>query len=191
MQPWEKILTARGCVFEAAPLLERDGEKVSSSRIRALIGERRFVEADALLGSPYELRGDVVMGDGRGHELGYPTANIAGPVEKLIPGPGVYACRARYEGRSYEAVTSLGDKPTFGGRNFTIETYIPALSASIYGHQIALTEWHFLRTQERFADVSALVLQMGRDVDRMRAHFRTSESNQAAASGSSRTVERS
>lgn len=191
----QTMLTARGCVFEAAPLLERDGEKVSSSRIRALIAERRFAEADALLGSPYALRGMVVMGDGRGHELGYPTANMVVPAQKLVPGAGVYACRAHYEGRSYDAVTSLGDKPTFGGQGFTIETYIPGFNASIYGHQLSLSEWHFLRAQERFPDASALVLQMRRDVESMRSHFRGALSNQANAyhrpTGAERSVERS
>jgi riboflavin kinase/FMN adenylyltransferase len=158
------FLLARDCKFEAAPLLERDGEKISSSRIRSLIQECRFATADELLGSPYQVRGIVEPGDGRGHLLGYPTANLALKPEKLIPEPGVYACQAKVGGREHRAVTSIGDKPTFGGAELAVETYIPNFDASIYGEQITLTKWRFLRKQERFASVADLVAQMGADV---------------------------
>ncbi len=158
------VLGADGCAFEAAALLERDGEKVSSSRIRALIAEMRFVEADTLLGSPYQVRGIVTTGDGRGHELGYPTANLALVPEKLIPPAGVYATVAHHLGSTYPSVTSIGDKPTFGGKELTVETYLPGFARSIYGDQLTLTDWRFIRAQERFADRAALVRQIALDV---------------------------
>jgi riboflavin kinase/FMN adenylyltransferase len=158
------VLTAHGCLFEAAPLLERDGERVSSSRIRELIGEMHFAEADALLGSPYRVRGLVVTGDGRGHELGYPTANLAVDPEKLIPPPAVYATTVWHEGKSYPSVTSIGDKPTFGGGTLTVETYIPGFDATIYGDQLGLTHWRFVRAQQRFNGRAALVEQIALDV---------------------------
>jgi len=158
------ILRADGCAFEAAPLLERDGEKVSSSRIRELIAEKRFEQADVLLGSPYQVRGIVSTGDGRGHELGYPTANLAIIPEKLIPPAGVYATRAHHNGRTHLSVTSIGDKPTFGGSDLTVETYIPGFDKTIYGDQIALTAWRFIRNQERFSGREELIQQMALDV---------------------------
>ena len=160
------MLTREGCFFEAAPLLERDGERISSSRIRELIGEMRFAEADALLGSPYRLRGIVVTGDGRGHELGYPTANLKIDPEKLIPPPAVYVTTAWHEGKSYPSVTSIGDKPTFGGGAIVVETYIPGFAATIYGDQLALTQWRFVRAQQRFNGRAALVEQIAQDVQR-------------------------
>ncbi len=160
----QSVLTARGCAFEAAPLLERDGEKVSSSRIRELITEMRFAQADALLGSPYQVRGIVTQGDGRGHELGYPTANLTIVAEKLIPPAGVYATTVAHEGRQRPSVTSIGDKPTFGGSELTVETYIPGFDKTIYGDQLALSQWRFLRAQERFPNKEALIQQMARDV---------------------------
>ncbi len=158
------VLTAQGCAFEAAPLLERDGELVSSSRIRSLIGEMRFEQADSLLGSSYRVRGIVTTGDGRGHELGYPTANLAIIAEKLIPPAGVFATLAHHSGATYPSVTSIGDKPTFGGSELTVETSLPGFDRSIYGDQLALTKWRFLRAQERFPDRASLVKQIALDV---------------------------
>ena len=158
------ILETHGCKFEAAPLLERDGEKISSSRIRALIGENRFETADELLGSPYEVRGIVEVGEGRGQLLGFPTANLAIRPEKLIPKPGVYACRARVDGTDYRALTSIGDNPTFGGAAITVETHIPKFDASIYGREVAVSRWRWLRKQERFASAEELIRQMKADV---------------------------
>jgi riboflavin kinase / FMN adenylyltransferase len=158
------ILSGEGCAFEAAPLLERDGEKVSSSHIRELIAQMKFDEADALLGSPYQVRGIVTTGDGRGHELGYPTANLAIVEEKLIPPAAVYATRLQHEGSTHLSVTSIGDKPTFGGRFLTVETYVPGFDKSIYGDQLTLTNWRFIRKQERFARREELIAQIGLDV---------------------------
>ncbi len=158
------VLEAHACAFEAAPLLERDAERVSSSRIRSLINEMRFEQADALLGSAYQVRGNVTLGDGRGHELGYPTANLAIAPEKLIPPAGVFATTAHHSGKTYPSVTSIGDKPTFGGGKLTLETYLPGFDKSIYGDQLALTGWRFLRKQERFAGREALINQIALDV---------------------------
>lgn len=159
-----RVLPPLGCAFEAAPLLEREGERISSSRIRELIAQRRFAEADELLGVPYALRGLVETGDGRGHVLGYPTANLAIAPDKLIPPPGVYAATARLEGQQYGAVVSIGDKPTFGGGKVVVEAYLLEFARSIYGAQLTLLNWTFLRDQERFDGISGLVAQIERDV---------------------------
>jgi riboflavin kinase / FMN adenylyltransferase len=160
----ERVLRAQGCSFEAAPLLEREGEKVSSSRIRSLIAEKKFEQADLLLGSPYRVRGLVTTGDGRGHDLGFPTANLDIARDKLIPPTGVYATTAALDGVSYRSVTSIGNKATFGGTAIAVETYIMDFSSSIYGEQIALTHWRFLRDQQRFVTAGELIAQMHRDV---------------------------
>lgn len=162
-----RVLTAGGCAFEAAPLLERDGEKVSSSRIRSLILERRFAQAEALLGSAYTVRGLVTTGEGRGHELGFPTANLQIADDKLIPPSGVYATRATIGGREFASLTSIGDKPTFGTHALTVETFMLDFEGTVYGEQLALDQWRFLREQERFADANELVAQMRRDVARL------------------------
>lgn len=165
----QRVLEALGCRFESAQLTESGGEKISSSRIRSLIESRDFAEADRLLGSPYAVRGIVTTGDGRGHLLGYPTANLTIPEEKLIPPDGVYGAVAHYDGADYGAVISIGSKPTFGGKDTVVEAYILDFERSIYGEQLALREWHFVRDQVRYDGAEALVRQMHRDVAMVRA----------------------
>lgn len=163
-----RVLEARGCRFESAPLAESGGEKISSSRIRALIEERRFDAADRLLGSPYVVRGVVSAGEGRGHVLGYPTANLALPDDKLVPPDGVYAAVAHLDGADHAAVVSIGSKPTFGGMTSVVEAHLLDFDRSIYGEQLTLRAWSFVRDQERFESADALVGQMGRDVAAVR-----------------------
>ena len=107
-------------------------------------------------------------GDGRGHSLGFPTANLAIAAEKLVPPPGVYAAVARYDGRDWTAVVSIGDKPTFGGARNVVEAYILDFQRSIYGEQLGLRHWRFVRDQVRYDGAVALVEQMRRDVEAVR-----------------------
>jgi len=162
------FLKPKGCSVESADLLESGGEKVSSSRIRELISSRRFAEADELLGSAYTLRGVVSGGEGRGHLLGFPTANLSTAPEKLVPPPGVYGATARHDGADREAVVSIGDKPTFGGAHNVVEVYVLDFRRSIYGEQMGLREWNFVRDQVRYDGPAQLIEQMRRDVAAVR-----------------------
>lgn len=164
----KRVLASRGCLVEHARLTEIDGEPVSSTRIRGLIEARRFAEADRLLGSPYTLRGIVEAGDGRGHLLGFPTANLRIAAEKLFPPDGVYAATARLDGVDRTAVVSIGTKPTFGGTAPVVEAHLLDFSASIYGEQLALRSWAHLRDQVRYDGADALVRQMRLDVESVR-----------------------
>jgi len=161
-----RVLKDTGCKFDVAALVGSDGQRISSSRIRQLIGERRFEQADELLGTPFTVRGVVTGGDSRGHALGYPTANLKVSEEKLIPTDGVYAASAHYDGANYRAVVSIGHKPTFGGRDTAFEVYLLGFNRSVYGEQLALHNLRFLREQERFPSVEALVDQIKLDVAR-------------------------
>jgi riboflavin kinase / FMN adenylyltransferase len=147
------------------PLLEVDGEIVSSSHIRGLVLAGELTEANGLLGSTFQLSGEVVHGDERGRELGFPTANLV-PDEALVcPGHGVYACLA--DGRP--AAVSIGVRPTFDtGRAELIEAFILDFEGDLYGRQLRLQFLARLRGERRFADPDALVEQMHRDVERTR-----------------------
>jgi riboflavin kinase/FMN adenylyltransferase len=147
------------------PLLEVDGEIVSSSHIRGLVLAGDVGEANALLGSPFELKGEVVHGDERGRELGFSTANLI-PDEALVcPGHGVYACLA--DGRA--AAVSIGVRPTFKtGRGELIEAYILDFDGDLYGAQLRLEFLERLRGERRFPTREALIEQMHRDVERTR-----------------------
>jgi riboflavin kinase/FMN adenylyltransferase len=147
------------------PLLEVDGEIVSSSHIRGLVLAGEVAEANRLLGADFQLSGIVAHGDARGRELGFPTANLV-PDEALVcPGHGVYACLA--DGRP--AAVSVGVRPTFGtGRGELIESYILDFDGDIYGQELRLEFLARLRGERRFADPAALIEQMHRDVQRTR-----------------------
>ncbi|HZZ65239.1 MAG TPA: riboflavin biosynthesis protein RibF [Candidatus Baltobacteraceae bacterium] len=139
-------------------------ERISSSRIRKLIGEGKMHEADLLLGHSYEVRGAVQLGAGRGHDLGFPTANIAVP-SKLLPKDGVYTATARYEARDYAALVSIGTNPTFSGSQRTVEAWLRDFRETVYGREIALRDFRFLRDQERFGSPDELIQKMNADVN--------------------------
>jgi riboflavin kinase / FMN adenylyltransferase len=147
------------------PLLEVDGEIVSSSHIRGLVLAGEVSQARELLGAPFQLRGEVVHGDERGRELGFPTANLI-PDEALVcPGHGVYACLA--DGRA--AAVSIGVRPTFQtGRGELIEAYILDFDGDLYGRDLRLDFLTRLRGERRFETPEALIEQMHRDVARTR-----------------------
>jgi riboflavin kinase/FMN adenylyltransferase len=143
------------------PLVEVDGEIVSSSHIRALVQAGEVDKAARFLGAPFQMRGEVVTGDRRGRTLGFPTANIV-PDEALVcPGHGVYAARA--DGGC--AAVSVGVRPTFGtGRAVLVETYLLDRDVDLYGQTLKVDFISRLRGERRFESVEELVEQMRRDV---------------------------
>ena len=153
------------------PLLEVDGEIVSSSHIRGLVLAGEVTEANRLLGAPFQLSGEVVHGDERGGELGFPTANLI-PEEALVcPGHGVYACLAdgRPTVRSVPAAVSIGVRPTFNtGRGELIEAYLLDFDGELYGSRLRLEFLERLRGERRFNTPEALIEQMHHDVERTR-----------------------
>jgi riboflavin kinase/FMN adenylyltransferase len=159
-----RFCAEHGVAFRAVDAVcDASGERISSTRIRALIAAGKMQEADALTAFPYEVRGIVERGSGRGHALGFPTANLRVP-PKLLPPDGVYAAVARYDGRDYAALVSVGDNPQFGGTERTVEVWLRDFHYTIYGHQLAVREWRFVREQRRFDDVEGLVAQMRSDL---------------------------
>jgi riboflavin kinase/FMN adenylyltransferase len=152
------------------PLLEVDGEIVSSSHIRGLVLAGEVGEANRLLGSIFQLAGTVAHGDKRGRELGFPTANLVPDDALVCPGHGVYACLA-YEDPAHPrpAAVSIGVRPTFEtGRGELIEAYILDFEGDLYGQTLRLEFLARLRGERRFEDPTALIEQMHRDVQRTR-----------------------
>ncbi len=147
------------------PLLEVDGEVVSSSHIRGLVLAGEVAEANRMLGAPFELTGEVTHGDQRGRQLGFPTANIIPTEELVCPGHGVYACLAD----ARPAAVSIGVRPTFQtGRGELIEAYILDFDGELYGSRLRLQFLERLRGERRFESPETLVEQMHRDVARTR-----------------------
>jgi riboflavin kinase/FMN adenylyltransferase len=152
------------------PLLEVDGEVVSSSHIRGLVAGGALQYADELLGAPFAVDGEVQHGDKRGRTLGFPTANLVPRQGFVVPGHGVYACRvALPDGTLVAAATNVGVRPQFvTGRGELIEAFLIDWSGDLYGEQIRIEFLRRLRGERRFESVDALVEQMGRDVDEAR-----------------------
>lgn len=139
---------------------------VSSTRIRRLVAEGRVDEAGALLGHHYMIDGVITRGAGRGHALGFPTANLSTDNE-LVPPTGVYATTAELQGTRWPAVTNIGVRPTFEAAGpVTVETHLLGLDADVYGEHLALSFIQRLRDERKFADVDALREQIAADVRR-------------------------
>ncbi|MBV8638345.1 MAG: riboflavin biosynthesis protein RibF [Candidatus Eremiobacteraeota bacterium] len=153
----------RGVALTAVENVMLDGERISSTRIRRLVQDGNLEPADHLLGHAYELRGRVELGFGRGHDLGFPTANLSVP-EKLLPKDGVYAAVARYDGRDYAALVSIGTNPQFNGAGRTVEVWMRDFHETIYGHELAVRDLRYVREQRVFASVDELIVQMRTDL---------------------------
>jgi riboflavin kinase/FMN adenylyltransferase len=154
------------------PLVEVDGEIVSSSHIRGLVLAGEVELAARFLGAPFQLRGEVVKGDQRGRTLGFPTANLV-PDEALVcPGHGIYAARTP----EACAAVSIGVRPTFGtGRALLVEAYLLDWDRDIYGQELRIDFLARLRGERRFDSPEALVEQMRYDVERTRGLCNASE----------------
>jgi riboflavin kinase/FMN adenylyltransferase len=157
--------------FEAAGVLpvRWKGRTVSSSLIRALLAAGRVGIVRSLLGRPFELEGDIVRGDSRGRRLGFPTANISTPNE-ILP-RGVFFTTFCVEGDAHPALTSIGDRPTFGRNAVSIETYILDFEEDIYGEAVTVRFHKKLRDERAYSGERALVARLRRDRDAAVRYF--------------------
>jgi riboflavin kinase/FMN adenylyltransferase len=147
------------------PLVEVGEEVVSSSHIRALVLAGEVELAANFLGAPFQLRGEVVSGDRRGRELGFPTANIVPDSALVCPGNGIYAALAD----SMCAAVSIGVRPTFGtGRAVLIEAYVVDRELDLYGRTMKVEFLQRLRGERRFDSAEGLIEQMHADVEHTR-----------------------
>jgi riboflavin kinase/FMN adenylyltransferase len=147
------------------PLVEVDGETVSSTQVRALVAAGEVDKAMRFLGGPFLFEGTVVQGDQRGRDLGMPTANIVPDDALAHPGHGVYAAWAH----GHAAAVNVGVRPTFEtGRGLLVEAYLLDYEGDLYGQTLRIAFLERLRGEKRFETVDELVAQMRRDVDRTR-----------------------
>ena len=151
-------------VRELPPYLY-EGEPVSSTRIRTLIERGEITTANAMLEREYALTGCVVRNRHIGSGIGFPTANLGGLEEMVLPQIGVYATRATVDDKTYNAVTSVGMNPTVGGKSLSVETYIMDFSCDIYGKQLTVAFVERLRGELYFESVEELAAQIAIDVE--------------------------
>lgn len=152
-----------GFEVEVVDPVTHDGV-ISSSRIREAIEFGELDLATAMLGSRFRLGGEVVRGDSRGREIGFPTANIDPPRRKVIPQDGIYAALARVDGNSHRAAVSIGVRPTFGGGRRLVEAHLLDFEGDLYGKHLTLEFVARIRPELMFRDVDALVARMEEDV---------------------------
>ena len=155
-----------GFEVEAVPLERRDGEPVTSTRIRALLAEGRVADAARLLGRPYGFTALVVGGDRKGRTLGFPTANLRLHDEQQVPAHGIYAVWARIAGEApwRMGAMSVGVRPTFGGGLRTLEVFLLDFEGDLYGRDVTVAFADWLRPEQAFPGAEALVEAMRADV---------------------------
>jgi len=141
---------------------------ISSTRIRALISNGEVTEAAGLLGRPYVLRGEVVVGDKRGRSIGFPTANVVPDAEAVIPARGVYAGFGRVGEKEYAACTNVGVAPTFRRAESRVEAYLLDFEGDLYGRVVDVSFAKRIREERRFSGIDELTAQIRRDVQEAR-----------------------
>ncbi len=151
------------------PVTEVEGP-VSSSQVRKALLEGDVREVTRLLGRCFRITGKVIHGDGRGHTIGIPTANLGIWAEQALPVPGVYACIAEINGKSWKAVTNIGYRPTFTVTPFglLVETHLLDFEADIYGEEIGLCFVERLHAEKKFSGVGELIAQIQQDIEAAR-----------------------
>ena len=148
------------------------GKRISSSLIRSLIQSGEMESATRYLGHPHVLTGQVLHGQKLGRTLGVPTANLTIPEGITVPKFGVYACRAIVDGCSFPAVANVGTRPTVSGRGITVEPWILDFEGDLYGKEIRLEFYRFLRSEMKFSDLTALKNQIHADAEQTRRYFK-------------------
>ncbi len=154
------------CVIVPEQTLE--GRRISSSHIRSLLEAGSLEQAEKFLGHPYQLSGLVVHGQGLGHTIGIPTANLEVSKKLALPPKGVYACRAHVLGKTYGAVTNIGTRPTVGGTHVTVEPWLLDFAGDIYGEMLTLEFIRFLRPEKKFASLEELKAEILRNAQETR-----------------------
>jgi riboflavin kinase/FMN adenylyltransferase len=149
---------------------QQDERVVSSSLIRDCLANGDMEAANNMLGRTYSLTGTVVVGDGRGRQIGFPTANLSFWEEKLVPRNGIYAGWAWVEGRRYGTAINIGLRPTFGDDLLhpRVEPFILDFDRDIYGEEIRVEFVKFLRPEARYDSIDELIAQIFKDVENTR-----------------------
>lgn len=162
---------AFGFAVTVADLIQTDGADISSTAIRAALTDGRPCDAARMLGHWHRIEGEVIHGEKRGRELGYPTANMS-LTGLHLPRLGVYASLVDVltgpQAGSYFGASSLGVRPMFGENQPNLETYLMDFKGDLYGHHLSVALIDYLRPELKFDGLPALITQMAADTDRAR-----------------------
>ena len=166
-----RVSNELGFVADEVPEVRFRGQRVSSSRIRQLLAEGKVNLARRILGRPYGVEGRVERGAERGHQLGFPTANLH-PQNRVIPRNGVYVTGILVEGVWRRSVTNVGVRPTFGPEaEPSVETFVMNWSGDLYGDVVRIRFLYRVRDEKRFKSADELRTQIQQDVRRAESYF--------------------
>ena len=168
------LAAAAGIPTRIAPL-ETDGDRrISSSRIRAALLSADLTLIRELLGRYYSIGGMVVSGQQIGRSIGFPTANLNYPPEKFLPRQGVYCVRVDTPAATQlPGVMNIGKRPTVAGLNTTVEVHLLDWEGDLYDRPLTVYLHHFLRSEQKFADLTDLTNQIQADCHQARVFFET------------------
>lgn len=172
------LMAEHGGRTRAVPPVCLDGVPISSRLIRQALAEGDCARAAKMLGRPYSLCLPVLHGQARGIVLGFPTANQLPEPWRALPEDGVYrtVCRTP-DGRAYDAVTDVGLRPTFGGRERRIESHLIGFSGDLYGRPMTVSFCEKLREEEKFSDAAELAARIRKDKESVLAWKRENGTN--------------
>lgn len=148
--------------------VEYEGETVSSTRIRELLESGDLCKANAMLCAPYSICGTVTSNRGIGSRIGFPTANILPPPDKVLPRSGVYVSNVVYQGTKHAAVTNVGNNPTVSGKLITVETHLLDFQGDLYGRELCVEFRCWLRGEVCFSGKLELAKQISLDTEQAR-----------------------
>ncbi|MBP3691841.1 MAG: riboflavin biosynthesis protein RibF [Clostridia bacterium] len=167
----KQMCEQNGIELRVADPVEIDGTTVSSTVVRSLLKEGNVAKATKLLGRPFSFEGRVQKGDGRGRVLGFPTANVMYPDEKIKVKNGVYVTKITVGKRSYMGVTNIGARPMYPIDNPPSETFIINKKANLYGKKVKIELMDYIREPRIFESAWALSRQISEDANTARAYF--------------------
>lgn len=164
---------ACGIAVEAHPLEQAGGQPVSATRVRSLLAQGQVGEAEALLGRSHFVRGRVEHGRGEGTGMGFPTANVRVPASSCLPGEGVYAGWLVDGGTAWPAAINVGAPRTFADRpdDHFLEASLVGFAGDLYGHEVTVTFWRWLRAARRFDSLEELERVVLANVDWVRTNL--------------------
>jgi len=158
-----------GFIVEVVPPVVLDGEVISSSAVRLALAQGDMETVEKLFGRPFSLSGQVVTGDRRGRVLGFPTANLDVEPEQALPSDGVYVTAAHINHESLPSVTNIGIRPTFGGGEHLVETYLLDYEGQLHQQRLRIDLLDKLRDEKHFDTAEELKAQIRKDVEQARA----------------------
>ncbi len=166
------IAGVKGFKVEQLPPLKIQGQIISSTLIRQKIAAGEVEKANRCLEYAYTIRGTVIRGEGRGRQLGFPTANIEleNP-HQLLPADGVYVVSVKLSTGTYAGMANIGFRPTFNGRHRSVEVHILDFDADIYGERLDMSFYARIRAEKKFDSLDALKQQLLQDREATLAYF--------------------